>query len=122
MAGEAKVQEALRLLEEAGRMDLVRVEAVVASRPARRAVSGVAAAVLACLPPFRAAAPKKAVSVGRKGNARALGGRDKGRRWGRGVAARLRQLRPTPSGKAEVWPGRKRPLRDGQHVVVGRQG
>ncbi|KAJ1207522.1 hypothetical protein NDU88_002913 [Pleurodeles waltl] len=59
MAAEAKVQQALRLLEEVGRLDLVRLEAAPAARPARRAVSGVAADVLACSPLRRVTAVKK---------------------------------------------------------------
>ncbi|KAJ1092022.1 hypothetical protein NDU88_005136 [Pleurodeles waltl] len=55
MAAEAKVQEVLRLLKEARRMDLVHAEAV---------------------------------SVRQKGRARALGGRDRGKGQGKGVAAR----------------------------------
>ncbi|KAJ1092317.1 hypothetical protein NDU88_005428 [Pleurodeles waltl] len=74
----AKVQEALCLLEEAGQLDLVRVEAAVASRPAKRASSGVAAAVLAYLPPRHTAAPAKAVNISRKVKVRALSGGTKG--------------------------------------------
>ncbi|KAJ1106306.1 hypothetical protein NDU88_003707 [Pleurodeles waltl] len=59
MAAEAKVQEVLRLLTEAGRMDLVRAEAAGAPRPARRAASRVAAAVLTCSAPCHAAVSVK---------------------------------------------------------------
>ncbi|KAJ1128301.1 hypothetical protein NDU88_006680 [Pleurodeles waltl] len=45
------VQAALSLLKKAGRMDLVRQEALPALRPARKAAQGVAAAVMACSPP-----------------------------------------------------------------------
>ncbi|KAJ1157239.1 hypothetical protein NDU88_009954 [Pleurodeles waltl] len=48
MASDAKVQEALRLLWEAGRLDMVREEALHAPHPVQRAVSGVVVAVLAC--------------------------------------------------------------------------
>ncbi|KAJ1145550.1 hypothetical protein NDU88_011836 [Pleurodeles waltl] len=44
---ERKVQEALRLLEEAGRLDLLQGGVGGSSRPPRRASGGVAAAVLA---------------------------------------------------------------------------
>ncbi|KAJ1177988.1 hypothetical protein NDU88_003238 [Pleurodeles waltl] len=50
MAEESKVQVALALLRQAGRMDLVREEAFAPGRPARRTSAGVAAAVMACLP------------------------------------------------------------------------
>ncbi|KAJ1123537.1 hypothetical protein NDU88_002006 [Pleurodeles waltl] len=45
---DARVQEAFRLLREAGRLDLIQSGVGGPSRPARRASSGVAAAVLAC--------------------------------------------------------------------------
>ncbi|KAJ1165961.1 hypothetical protein NDU88_006378 [Pleurodeles waltl] len=48
MAAEAKVQQALRLLEEVGCLDLLRLEAEEAVHPVRKAASSVAAAVLAC--------------------------------------------------------------------------
>ncbi|KAJ1129025.1 hypothetical protein NDU88_007396 [Pleurodeles waltl] len=51
MEKDAKVLEALALLKQAGRMDLLREEALVPGRPARRASAGVAAAVAACSPP-----------------------------------------------------------------------
>ncbi|KAJ1131997.1 hypothetical protein NDU88_010327 [Pleurodeles waltl] len=44
MAQDAKVWEALALLQQAGRMDLVREEALAPGHPARRASAGVAAA------------------------------------------------------------------------------
>ncbi|KAJ1176823.1 hypothetical protein NDU88_002090 [Pleurodeles waltl] len=44
------VQAALSLLRKAGRMDLVRQEALPALRPVRKAAQGVAAAVMACSP------------------------------------------------------------------------
>ncbi|KAJ1202202.1 hypothetical protein NDU88_006003 [Pleurodeles waltl] len=59
MAVEAKVQHALRLLEEAGHLDLVRPGAATAARPTRKAASGVAAAVMACSPPRCIAGPRK---------------------------------------------------------------
>ncbi|KAJ1130176.1 hypothetical protein NDU88_008532 [Pleurodeles waltl] len=45
---DARVQEAFRLLREAGRLDLIQSGVGGPSRPTRRASSGVAAAVLAC--------------------------------------------------------------------------
>ncbi|KAJ1137801.1 hypothetical protein NDU88_004197 [Pleurodeles waltl] len=47
---DAKVLEAVALLKQAGRMDLLKEEALVPGRPARRASAGVAAAVAACSP------------------------------------------------------------------------
>ncbi|KAJ1190002.1 hypothetical protein NDU88_006742 [Pleurodeles waltl] len=48
---DPKVEEALALLRQAGRLDLVNFGALAPSRPARRASAGVAAAVAACSPP-----------------------------------------------------------------------
>ncbi|KAJ1090727.1 hypothetical protein NDU88_003856 [Pleurodeles waltl] len=61
MAAEGKVQQALRLLEEAGRLDLVRPGAAAAARPVRKAASGVATAVMACSPPRCANGAKQQV-------------------------------------------------------------
>ncbi|KAJ1137379.1 hypothetical protein NDU88_003788 [Pleurodeles waltl] len=63
MVVDAKVQEALRLLREAGRQDLVREEVIQASHPARRAAGGVATAVLACSSPRRVSAKALDVSA-----------------------------------------------------------
>ncbi|KAJ1125543.1 hypothetical protein NDU88_003971 [Pleurodeles waltl] len=51
MEMDSKVLEALELLQQAGRMDLVKEEALAPGRPARRASAGVAAA---CSPPLPA--------------------------------------------------------------------
>ncbi|KAJ1155055.1 hypothetical protein NDU88_007791 [Pleurodeles waltl] len=48
---DPKVQEALALLQQAGRLDLLKDEALAPGHPVRRASSGVAAAVAACSPP-----------------------------------------------------------------------
>ncbi|KAJ1185836.1 hypothetical protein NDU88_002623 [Pleurodeles waltl] len=48
MVMDSKVLEALALLQQAGRMDLVKEEALAPGCPARRASAGVAAAVAAC--------------------------------------------------------------------------
>ncbi|KAJ1119662.1 hypothetical protein NDU88_007847 [Pleurodeles waltl] len=48
MDSDAKVLEAVALLRQAGRMDLLKEEALVPGRPACRASAGVAAAVAAC--------------------------------------------------------------------------
>ncbi|KAJ1163736.1 hypothetical protein NDU88_004189 [Pleurodeles waltl] len=62
---EEKVHQALALLEQARRMDLVRPEAFGPVRPARTGLSGVAAAVLACSPP-RAGKPSSQVKMAAK--------------------------------------------------------
>ncbi|KAJ1172367.1 hypothetical protein NDU88_004214 [Pleurodeles waltl] len=82
---EEKVRQALALLEQAGRMDLVQPEAFGPGQPVRRASTGVAAAVLACSPP-RTAQPMSLVRMG----GRAAGGTGKrGAAWaGQGAAGR----------------------------------
>ncbi|KAJ1197247.1 hypothetical protein NDU88_001109 [Pleurodeles waltl] len=45
---ESKLQEALRLLREAGRLDILKEGVEGPSRPPQRASGGVAAAVIAC--------------------------------------------------------------------------
>ncbi|KAJ1148270.1 hypothetical protein NDU88_001107 [Pleurodeles waltl] len=51
MDADAKVLETVALLRQAGRMDLLREEALAPGRPARRASAGVTAAVAAYSPP-----------------------------------------------------------------------
>ncbi|KAJ1113606.1 hypothetical protein NDU88_001848 [Pleurodeles waltl] len=51
MEHDAKVREALALLKQAGRMELLRDEALAPGRPARRSSAEVAAAVASCSPP-----------------------------------------------------------------------
>ncbi|KAJ1169827.1 hypothetical protein NDU88_001715 [Pleurodeles waltl] len=55
MEHNAKVREALALLKQAGRMNLLREEALAPGCPVCRASAGVAAVVAACLPPLPAA-------------------------------------------------------------------
>ncbi|KAJ1127497.1 hypothetical protein NDU88_005896 [Pleurodeles waltl] len=86
---EKKVQQALALLREAGRLDLLAPKALAPGRPVRRASAGVAAAVAACSPP-RAAHGKKVGAVrgrglreagpgaGRAGRGRVVGGGTRG--------------------------------------------
>ncbi|KAJ1128486.1 hypothetical protein NDU88_006864 [Pleurodeles waltl] len=78
MAAEAKVQQELRLLEEAGCLDLVRPGAAADACPVRKAASSVAAAVMACSPPRHVTGLKKVSPLG-KGKARPFGGRARGR-------------------------------------------
>ncbi|KAJ1181898.1 hypothetical protein NDU88_007097 [Pleurodeles waltl] len=51
MERDQKVREALALLRQAGRMDLVKEEALAPGRPVCNASAGVAVAVAACSPP-----------------------------------------------------------------------
>ncbi|KAJ1166535.1 hypothetical protein NDU88_006935 [Pleurodeles waltl] len=86
---EKKVQQALALLREAGRLDLLAQKALAPGRPVHRASAGVAAAVAACSPP-RAAHGKKVGAVrgrglreagpgaGRAGRGRVVGGGTRG--------------------------------------------
>ncbi|KAJ1151045.1 hypothetical protein NDU88_003832 [Pleurodeles waltl] len=67
------VEAALSLLRRAGRMDLVKREALAALRPARKAAQMVAAAVLAC---SRTRSSARAEQVRRPGRAV---GRSRGR-------------------------------------------
>ncbi|KAJ1199423.1 hypothetical protein NDU88_003259 [Pleurodeles waltl] len=85
MSQEEQVKAALVLLQQAGRMDLLKEEALAPGRPARRASAGVAAAVMACLPP-RAGAACSQVRRGGKG---AGGPSSEGAAWvGHGRAGR----------------------------------
>ncbi|KAJ1165258.1 hypothetical protein NDU88_005686 [Pleurodeles waltl] len=74
---DGKVQEAMRLLREAGRLNLIQGGVGGPSRPSRRASSGVAAAVLACST-SRGGARKQPVSRRGGGRARVRAG-DEGR-------------------------------------------
>ncbi|KAJ1191129.1 hypothetical protein NDU88_000445 [Pleurodeles waltl] len=87
MSSEDKVQAALRLLTEAGRLDMLKEGVIGPSRPARRASSGVVAVVLACSPP-RALAVRQAVS-------------GRGRCWGGvGCVAAKGRRRASPTRRA----------------------
>ncbi|KAJ1171695.1 hypothetical protein NDU88_003553 [Pleurodeles waltl] len=48
---DRRVLQAMQLLQEAGRLDLLAANAARRARPARQAASGVAAAIAACSPP-----------------------------------------------------------------------
>ncbi|KAJ1152505.1 hypothetical protein NDU88_005280 [Pleurodeles waltl] len=89
---EKKVQEALRLLKEAGHMDMLKDGLGGPSRPPRRASGGVAAAVLACSS-SRDSDERQAVR--RRG-----GGRSMGRAGGAVVKGRGRAL---PFQRAGPW-------------------
>ncbi|KAJ1156129.1 hypothetical protein NDU88_008853 [Pleurodeles waltl] len=78
MEVEAKVMEAVALLRQVGRMDLLKDGALAPGRPACRASAGVAAAVATCSPPRVAGAFKvreASLGAGAKGGF----GADKGR-------------------------------------------
>ncbi|KAJ1144935.1 hypothetical protein NDU88_011229 [Pleurodeles waltl] len=101
---DARVQEALRLLREAGRLDLIQGDLGAPSRPPRRASGGVAAAVLACSEP-RGAASLQLVSGRGGGRLRARG---EGRRTGarsfgdRRVVARDSPKRRNATGRVHL--------------------
>ncbi|KAJ1199006.1 hypothetical protein NDU88_002844 [Pleurodeles waltl] len=105
---DARVQEAFRLLREAGRLDLVKSRVGGPSRPTRRASSGVAPAVLACSE-SRGAASRHMVSGRGGGRARARG---EGRRNASRVpGARRVVARVSPAAKGAA--GRTRPSEEG---------
>ncbi|KAJ1101393.1 hypothetical protein NDU88_006461 [Pleurodeles waltl] len=100
---DARVQEAFRLLREAGRLDLIQGGMGAPSRPPRRASGGVAAAVLACSE-SRGAASRQLVSRRDGGRVRACG---EGRRAGarslgdRRVVARGSPKRRSAAGRVQ---------------------
>ncbi|KAJ1106187.1 hypothetical protein NDU88_003590 [Pleurodeles waltl] len=93
---DPKVLEAVALLRQAGRLDLLREGALEPGRPARRSSAGVAAAVTACSPP-RLVEKVRGVGTG----ARARGGTKAGR-----VRAMRPAVRPAAAGdSSEAGPG-----------------
>ncbi|KAJ1186843.1 hypothetical protein NDU88_003623 [Pleurodeles waltl] len=108
LMADTMVQEAFRLLREAGRLDLVKSGVGGPSRPTPRASSGVAAAVLACSE-SRGAASRTMVSGRGGGRARARG---EGRRNASRVSgARRMAVGDSPAGKGAA--GRTRPSGEG---------
>ncbi|KAJ1164252.1 hypothetical protein NDU88_004697 [Pleurodeles waltl] len=106
---DPKVLEAVALLRQAGRLDLLREGALESGRPARRASAGVAAAVAACSPPRMV---EKVRKVGAGAGARG------GTKAGRGRAARP-AARPAATGEApEAGPGRAQP--EGRQALGGK--
>ncbi|KAJ1164774.1 hypothetical protein NDU88_005208 [Pleurodeles waltl] len=104
---DPKVQEALDLLRQAGRLDVVNFGALAPARPACRASAGVAAAVAACSPPRHVEGAQV-----RGGKGKAL------REAGRGVtrAGRGRAIQPgiaRGSPRASLGEGRVGGLRAG---------
>ncbi|KAJ1129019.1 hypothetical protein NDU88_007390 [Pleurodeles waltl] len=95
MAVEVKVQEALRLLQEAGRMDLVRVEVVGALWPVRRAASMFAYALHASQNEGGECAAKWEGLDARR--------QDRGKGRGRGIATHPSQVQPAVPKRALVW-------------------
>ncbi|KAJ1116713.1 hypothetical protein NDU88_004919 [Pleurodeles waltl] len=92
-----KVKAALALLKQAGRMDLVREEALAPGRRARWASTGVEAAVAACSPP-RAGAGLQVRGFGRGAGGSAVKGAVRAGR--RRAGRRARECRGIPSGGA----------------------
>ncbi|KAJ1207826.1 hypothetical protein NDU88_003216 [Pleurodeles waltl] len=87
MEQDPKILEAVALLRQAGRLDLLVDGALAPERPARRASAGVAAAVAACSPPRSSGGRKvsgAARGAGAKGVLGAGSGRPRGRAVGRG--------------------------------------
>ncbi|KAJ1182338.1 hypothetical protein NDU88_007530 [Pleurodeles waltl] len=99
------VRRALALLAKAGCMDRVKQEALGPLRPARKASSGVAAAVLACLPPRSS---QKPVQV----------------RWGGRVLGRCieRGAGPSSGGSARGLPLNADTPGKPRHVCRSKQG
>ncbi|KAJ1214317.1 hypothetical protein NDU88_001936 [Pleurodeles waltl] len=120
---DRRVRQAMALLKEAGRLDLLAAPVAPKERPVRKAASGVAAAVVACSPPrertqvsraFRgrsgrlALAARGRVKAAPKGRPRPLGarrplGRDGGAAGGAaGISpvAKRRGQRGAPSGSS----------------------
>ncbi|KAJ1130225.1 hypothetical protein NDU88_008581 [Pleurodeles waltl] len=116
MQVDAKVLEAVALLQQAGRMDLLKDEAFAPGRPARRASAGVAAAVAACSPPR---AERSQVRGGSQGaEVKGVSGAGKGRAGRR--ARRPASPRASPEVRASWEPAR--PARAGPWNVARPQG
>ncbi|KAJ1096068.1 hypothetical protein NDU88_001214 [Pleurodeles waltl] len=129
MESEKKVIEAVALLRQAGRLDLLKEGALAPTGPARRASAGVEAAVAACSPPRGVAGGKvrgPSWGVGAKGGP----GAGKGRVYGQervGDSPRVfrapgragRRSRLPPAGKWGVEP---RGASDRQALVEGQVG
>ncbi|KAJ1157286.1 hypothetical protein NDU88_010001 [Pleurodeles waltl] len=84
---DGKVAEAVELLKEAGRLDLLREEALITGRPVRKASAGVATAVVACSPPRAATMQVKGVAQGAAA-AQGVSAAGKGRAGRRGLRKR----------------------------------
>ncbi|KAJ1165793.1 hypothetical protein NDU88_006210 [Pleurodeles waltl] len=104
MEVDAKVLEAMGLLRQAGRMDLLKEEALAPGRPARRASVGVTAAVAACSPP-RASGTMQVRGGSRGAVAKGVSGAGKGRagRQERGPASLRVSPEAGPSGIRLSW-------------------
>ncbi|KAJ1117895.1 hypothetical protein NDU88_006091 [Pleurodeles waltl] len=121
METEAKVLEAVALLRQTGRLDLLKDGALAPTRPVRKASAGVAAAVAACSPPREAPAGKvkgAASGVGTKGGSgsgsRSFSGRERG-----GESPKV----PRGTGRAGQRPGwiPAQKWRAGPHVAAEQQ-
>ncbi|KAJ1082629.1 hypothetical protein NDU88_002794 [Pleurodeles waltl] len=110
---DPKVQQALALLKEAGRLDLVAPEALGAGRPVRRASAGVAAAVAACSPPRSAGREKVSALGGRAGEeaGRAIVRAGLGRGSGSGLAGEAPRASPKARQEKRARAGVLKPRR-----------
>ncbi|KAJ1154104.1 hypothetical protein NDU88_006860 [Pleurodeles waltl] len=115
MAQDEQVRAALALLRQAGRLDLVKEEALAPGHPARRASAGVAAAVVACSPP-RAGAASLQVRRGGKG----VGGPSK---VGKAAEGQRRDVKRNGRGRGpRASPGAGRPRAAPRQRDLGRTG
>ncbi|KAJ1126402.1 hypothetical protein NDU88_004810 [Pleurodeles waltl] len=120
MESEAKVMEAVALLRQAGRLDLLREGALAPTRPARRASAGVAAAVAACSP-SRVAGVGKVRGPSRGAGARGGPGAGLGRVYGRervGETPRVSREPGRAGRRSSGFPARK--WRAGPRVAAGQ--
>ncbi|KAJ1216161.1 hypothetical protein NDU88_003767 [Pleurodeles waltl] len=111
---DPKVQEALALLRQAGRLDLLKEEALAPGRPARRASAGVAVSVVACSPPRPAHGAQVGGSRGKAVHGAGPGASGVFRGWARGCgpargsgpeprAARGQEGCPAQPCIEEIW-------------------
>ncbi|KAJ1129021.1 hypothetical protein NDU88_007392 [Pleurodeles waltl] len=111
-----KVQKASALLKQARRMDVVWPEALGPLRPAHRISAGVAAAVMACLPPC---AVRMVAQVRRGGRCKG-GPRKKGAAWAAGDGAKVGPAWAGPRGNPRQ-PARLRSERSERGGVKGHE-
>ncbi|KAJ1127327.1 hypothetical protein NDU88_005730 [Pleurodeles waltl] len=121
MESEAKVREALALLCQAGRLDLLKEGALAPTRPARRASAGVAAVVAACSLP-RVAASGKVRCASQGAGARGGPGAGPRRVYGRVRVGESSGVSREP-GRAGMRPSgiSAQKGRAGPHVAAGQQ-
>ncbi|KAJ1125419.1 hypothetical protein NDU88_003851 [Pleurodeles waltl] len=119
---DKNVLEAVALLRQAGRMDLLREEALAPGRPARRASAEVAAAVAACSPP-RASGIVKVRSGSRGVVVKGASGAGKGRAGRRErVPASLRVSPEAGPSTRRSWDSARKGKAGPQSVVRPQGG